>query len=63
MKLCYTVYRIGTYNCQMCHANLTVIDDCHLCDLLMVARVGSFDFLYKAAVDLLNDSVNTRKQT
>ena len=60
---CNTVYRIACNNGQMCHFYLSVIDDSHLADLLLIARIFSLDLLYKAAVNLLDDLVDTRKQS
>ena len=33
MQLCYTVYRERTGDCQMCHLNLSVIQDRHILNL------------------------------
>jgi len=58
-----TVYRVACCDCQMCHLHLSIIDDCHLFNLLIVARIFCLDFCDKAAVDFLDDLVYTRKQS
>ena len=63
VKLRNTVYREAADNRKVSHADLSVVDDRHSADLLVVARISLLDLSYKAAVDLLNDLVNTRKQT
>ena len=57
-----TVYGIACSDRQMGHFYLSVIDDRHLADLLLVARIFCFDLFHKAAVDLLDDLIDTRKQ-
>ena len=47
----------------MSHLNLTVHDNRHLLDFLIVARILLLNLVYKSAVDLLYDLVNTRKQS
>ena len=62
MQSCNTVYRITGCNCQMSHLYLSIIDDCHFADLILVAGIH-FLYLYdKSAVDLFNDLINSGKQ-
>ena len=63
MKSCNTIYRISCDNCKMSHLNLTVHDNRHLLDFLIVARILLLNLINKSAVDLLYDLVNTRKQS
>ena len=39
VKLCNTVYGIAGSDGQMSHFYLSVVDDCHFADLLLVARI------------------------
>jgi len=63
VKLRNTVYREAADDCKVSHADLSVVNDRHSADLLVVTRISLLDLGYKTAVDLLNDLVNTRKQT
>ena len=63
VKLRNTVYREAADDRKVSHADLSVINDGHSADLLVVARISLLDLGYKAAVDLLDNLVNTRKQT
>ena len=63
VKLRNTVYREAADDCKVSHADLSVVNDRHSADLLVVTRISLLDLSYKAAVDLLNNLVNTRKQT
>ena len=58
----HAVYREAGYDSQMSHLHLSVIDDGHLADLLLIARIFLLDLDHKAAVDLLDDLVYTGKQ-
>ncbi len=63
MKLCHTVYRMTTYNGQVCHLHNTIIDDGHLGDLVLgILRVLLADILAESPVDLLHDLVDTRQK-
>ena len=63
MKFCNTVYRVACNNCKMCHFDLSVIEDCHLLDLVIVSRIFFLNFKNETAVDLFDDLVYTRKQS
>ena len=63
MQSCNTVYGIACCNCQMCHFNLTIIDNCHFTHFFLIAGIFCLDFLHETAVDLLYNLVNTGKQT
>ena len=63
MQFSHTVYRITCHDCQMSHLYLTVHDNGHLLNLLIVVRVLFLDLNDKSAVDLLYDLVDTRKQS
>ncbi len=58
----HAVYGIACRDSQMGHLHLSVIDDRHLADLLLVTRVFRFDLLHKSAVDLLHDLIDTGKE-
>ena len=61
MKLRNTVYREAADDRKVSHADLSVVNDRHSTDLLVVTRISLLDLGYKTAVDLLNDLVNTRE--
>ena len=63
VELRNAVYGEAADDRKVSHADLSVVDDRHSADLIVVARISLLDLSYKAAVDLLNDLVNTRKQT
>ena len=63
MQSCYTVHRETTRDRHVCHLDLTIIDDSHLRNLFLVSRVFLLDFKEEAAVDLLYNLVDTRKQS
>ena len=63
MKSCHTIYRKSGCDCKMCHFYLTVKDDCHLFDLLVVSRVFCLDFENETTVDFFDDLVYTWKQS
>ena len=46
----------------MSHFYLSVVDDCHFADLVLVARIFCLDLLNETTVDLLDDLIDTRKQ-
>ena len=63
MKLCNTVDRIAAYDSQTGHMNLSVVDDCHLANFLLITRVLLSYLDQEAAVDLLYDLIDTRKKS
>ena len=63
MKACNTVYRVACNDRKVSHLNLSVIDDRHLLDLLEVSRIFLLDLKNETTVDLLDDLVDTRKQS
>ena len=63
MKACNTVYRIACCDCKVSHLNLSVIDDSHLFDLLIISRIFCLDLKDETTVDLFDDLVYTRKQS
>ncbi len=63
VKPCHTIYRIACSDCKVSHLHLSVIDNGHLADLLMIARILLLDLLDKAAVDLLDNLIHTGKQS
>ena len=63
MQCSNTVYRVTCTDSQMCHFNLSIVNDSHLADFLLVARIFFLDLFHKSAVDLLDDLVDTRKQS
>ena len=62
VQLCHTVYRVAAGDSQMSHLHLSVIDNGHLADLLLISRIFCLDLLNKSPVDFFNDLVNTGKQ-
>ena len=46
----------------MCHLNLAVHKDSHAFYLAFVSRISLSDLLYKPAVNLLDNLIDTRKQ-
>ena len=63
MKLCNTINRISGNNCKISHLNLSVIDNSHLTNLLLVARIFSLNLFYKTTVNLFNNLVNSWKKS
>ena len=63
MQGCYTVDGITTNDCKICHAYLTVIDDCHASDTIVISRETGLDILDKSTVDLFYDLIDTRQKT
>ena len=62
VQSCHAVYGVACHDGQMCHLHLAVIDDGHLRDLGLVARIFCLNSQDEPAVDLLDDLVYTRKQ-
>ena len=63
MQLSNTVDGVAGNDCQVCHLDLSVVDDCHLGDLVLVARELLLDLQKEAAVDLFYDLIDSRKQS
>ncbi|OQA22762.1 MAG: hypothetical protein BWY61_01568 [Firmicutes bacterium ADurb.Bin354] len=63
MKSCNTVYGVAGTDSEMSHLNLSVIDDRHLANLLLVTGIFSLDLKNKAAVDLFNDLIDPGKKS
>ena len=63
MKSCNTIYRETCNDCKVCHLNLSVIDDCHLFDLLIVSRIFILYFDDKTTVNLFDDLIYTWKKS
>ncbi len=63
MQSCNAVYRVACCNRQMCHLDLSVVDDRHLANLLLIARILRLNLQDKTAVDLFDDLVYTRQQS
>ena len=61
MKTGNTVYGITSCDCKVSHSYLSIIEDCHLADLLLISRIFVLDFNYEAAVNLFYDLVNSWK--
>ena len=59
MQSCHTVDGITCSDGQMSHLYLPVINDRHLADLLLVARILALDLDDESAVDLLHDLIDT----
>ena len=58
-----TVYRETSVDCEPCHVNLSVMDDCHVVLVVVVLRELLAEFDNEAAVDFFDDLVNTRKKS
>ena len=63
MQSCNTIYREACYNSHISHSYLTIVYNCHLCDLVLITRISLLDLIYKTAVDLFYDLIDTWKQT
>ena len=63
VELCNTVYRKSCCDCKMSHLDLSVIYNCHLAYLLLIARIHCLNLLNKTSVNLLNNLVNSRKKS
>ena len=59
MQPCHTIDRISRHNRKMRHLHLTVPQDRHLLDLILIPGIGLADLLHESPVNLLNDLVNT----
>ena len=63
MKRSNAVYGVTADDGKVCHADLSVVDDTHIADLVVyVIRIFLADLVFKSAVDLLCDLIYTRKQ-
>ena len=62
MKLRDAVDAVAADDGEVRHADLAVVNDRHVLDLVVVARILRLDLVQEAAVDLLDNLVNTRKQ-
>ena len=58
----YSVYGKSGHNGQMCHLNLAIEDNRHFLYFFIVVRILLPNFQQEAAVDLLHNLVDTRKQ-
>ena len=63
MKLCNTINREACYDRHICHTNLSIHKDCHFPYFLFISRIRLTNLDHEAAVNLLYDLINTRKQT
>ena len=63
VQLCDAIDRVARNNRQVRHPHLSIVDDSHLCDLVLVARVPLLHLRDEAAVDLLDDLINTWKES
>ena len=54
-----TVHGIACRDRQMSHLHLSIINDRHLADLLLITRIFALDLDDESAVDLLHDLVDT----
>ena len=58
-----TIYGESGHNGHISHTHLAVVDNSHLADLLLISRITGLDFIYKAAVDLLHNLVDTGEKS
>ena len=63
MKSCNTVYRIACNDCKVSHLNLSIIENSHVFDLVVISRIFRLNIKNKTTVDLFDDLVYTRKQS
>ena len=63
MQSRYTVYRVTCNDGKVCHFDLSVMNDRHFVFFILISRIFLFYFQKESVVDLLNDLINTRKQT
>ena len=63
VKLCNTVYRVACNDSHICHLDLSVIEDCHLSHLVLIARISLINLHHKSSVYLVNNLVYTWKQS
>ena len=54
-----TVHGIACRDRQMGHLHLSVVNDRHLADLLLITRIFALDLDDESAVNLLHDLINT----
>ena len=62
METCHAVYAEGAYNCQTSHVNLAILQDRQLTHQLLIVRVLGAYLIEEAAVDLVDNHVDTRQQ-
>ena len=63
MKCSHAVYGKAGCDCQMSHLDLAVLDDGHTCLFALISGELPLDIQAEAAVDLLNDVVNSGKES
>ena len=63
MQACHAVDGKASGDGKMSHAHLSVIEDCHLAYLFLVARIFGLNLHNETAVNLLHDLIYTRKQS
>ena len=62
VETCHAVYAEGAYHCQACHVNLAILQDRQLTHQLLIVRVLGTYFIEEAAVDFVDNHVDTRQQ-
>ena len=63
MKSCHAVHGESGYYGKMRHLNLSVVDDRHLADLLLITGISALNLVEKSPVDLLNDLIDPGQQS
>ena len=63
MKSCNTIYREACNDCKMSHFNLTIVNDSHFSDLLVISRIFCLHFNDEATIDFLDNLIYTGKKS
>ena len=62
MQCRYPVDRMTPDDCQKCHANLPICNDCHFSDFIGIVPIFFRQLQNETAVDFLHNLINTREQ-
>ena len=62
MEPCHAVDRVAGYDSEVCHFHLSVINNGHFGNLVLISRILLGNLRYEAAVDFLHDLVNSGEQ-
>jgi len=62
MKFSNTVYGVRSGDSKVSHLNLTIIEDSHAANLILVARIHIFNLKNESTVDLIYDLIYSRKK-
>ncbi|MNC24991.1 hypothetical protein D3C75_730640 [compost metagenome] len=62
MQRSHTIHAVAGYNRQMGHAHLIVMNNGHLVNPVLIARIFAHQLAAEAGVDLLNNEEDARQQ-